>query len=131
MNQLPNITESEWLVMETLWGEAPLTAAQIVERAQAEKRLVGTTIKTLLRRLISKGAVGFTVDEHNAKLYHYFPLVTEQACVAKKSRHFLSLYYKDNVKKLFSAFVDNSNLSDEEIENLQKMLERKKGDVHE
>lgn len=126
MSKLPHITESEWMIMRHLWEQSPLTAAQLVERVQQDKKLVGTTVKTLLRRLIAKEAVGFTIDEHNAKLYYYFPLVTQQDCVKDKSKHFLSLYYKDDMKKLFATFIDNTQLSNDEIENLRQMLEKRK-----
>lgn len=126
MSKIPHITEAEWLIMRQLWEESPLTAADIVQRVQSEKRLEPTTIKTLLRRLIAKGAANFSVDEKNTKIYWYFPLVNEEECVTDKSRHFLSLYYKNDVEKLFATFVDSETLSDTEIQSLQNLLERKK-----
>lgn len=126
MSDLPHITESEWLIMHELWETSPLTAAELVQRIQAQKGLVATTIKTLLRRLIAKKAVRFTIDKRNSKLYYYYPNVTEQACLAKESRHFLKLYYRDNVNDLFTAFVDNTDLSNAEIDHLKGLLERKK-----
>ncbi len=126
MRKLPHITESEWMIMSQLWEEAPLTAAQLVKRVQQSKNLVGTTVKTLLRRLIAKDAVNFTVDEQNSKLYYYYPLVTENECVTEKGRHFLSIYCNDSIQKLISTFVDSTDLSNEELENLKELLERKK-----
>ncbi|MDL2300125.1 BlaI/MecI/CopY family transcriptional regulator [Clostridiaceae bacterium OttesenSCG-928-D20] len=123
---VPHITESEWTIMQKLWEKSPITASEIVSLVQQEKKLVQTTVKTLLRRLIAKNAVGFTIDEHNQKLYYYFPLVSEEDCIKDKSEHFLSLYYKDDAKKLFTAFVDNAELSSEEIEELSQMLEKRK-----
>jgi BlaI family penicillinase repressor len=99
-----------------------------VERVRRVKNLEDTTIKTLLRRLIAKKAVDFTVDAKNAKLYHYFPTVTREDCVLKESKHFLSLYYKDDMSKLFATFVENVDISDEEIERLKCILEQKKGE---
>lgn len=131
MGALPHITESEWLIMNQLWEKSPLTAAEIVKRVQVEKNLVATTVKTLLRRLIAKEAVAFTVDPKNSKLYYYSPLVTEKECVVEKSKHFLSLYYKDDIEKMLTTFVDSSNLSDEELQHLADLLKRKRGDADE
>ncbi|MDL2218280.1 BlaI/MecI/CopY family transcriptional regulator [Christensenellaceae bacterium OttesenSCG-928-M15] len=130
MSDLPHITESEWLIMHQLWEEAPLTAAEIVERVQLQKGLVDTTIKTLLRRLIAKKAVRFTIDEKNSKLYYYYPMVTEEECVSEKSRHFLSIYYRDNLEKMVTAFVDDSHLTAKEIDNLKNLLDEKKKGLH-
>ena len=122
----PNISESEWLIMNALWEKSPLTAAEIVERIQREKNLEVTTIKTLLRRLIAKKAVSFTVDAKNSKLYHYSPEAKQEDCVFEESRQFLSLYYQNDVNKLLAAFLENADLSDTEIDNLRRLLERKK-----
>lgn len=130
MRDLPHITESEWIVMNQLWDTSPLTAAEIVKRVRMEKNLVSTTVRTLLRRLVAKKAVRFTVDENNAKLYYYYPMVTEEECVSEKSKHILSVYYRDNLEKMVATFVDDSALTAEEIDSLKELLEKKKRDLH-
>lgn len=126
MTKLPRITESEWAIMKELWSEAPLTAAQLVERVQKEIDLAVTTVKTLLRRLIAKGAVKYSIDENNAKLYYYFPLVTENECVIDKGKRFLSVYCNDNIEKMLTTFVDSTELTDDEIDKLKEILDGKK-----
>ncbi|MDL2218347.1 BlaI/MecI/CopY family transcriptional regulator [Oscillospiraceae bacterium OttesenSCG-928-G22] len=131
MSDLPHITQSEWSVMKALWKKSPLTAAELVKSVQAEQRLAITTVKTLLRRLIAKEAVGFTIDEKNAKLYYYFPLVSENECVEKASKEFLKQYHQDNAARLFATFMDSTDLSGEEIDHLKDLLERKKAKADE
>lgn len=128
-SKLPNISESEWLIMNKLWEKSPLTAAEIVEKVQREKNLEITTIKTLLRRLIAKKAVSFTIDPKNSKLYYYSPIVEQQDCVLEESGKFLSLYYENNLNKLFANFLENAELSDKEIDDLKKLLERKRSEA--
>lgn len=129
MSKFPNITESEWLIMKQLWRQSPLTAAELVKNVQTEKELVATTVKTLLRRLIAKGAVRFTIDEHNSKLYYYYPLVAEDECVRNKTKHFLSVYYKDNLQKMMATFVEDSSITEDEIDSIKKLLDEKKKDM--
>ena len=116
--------------MNKLWEKSPLTAAEIVEKIQREKDLKITTIKTLLRRLIAKKAVSFTIDPKNSKLYYYSPIVEQQDCILKESRQFLSLYYENDLNKLFANFLEDTKLSDQEIEALKKILEQKKGEAN-
>ena len=116
--------------MNKLWEKPPLTAAEIVEKIQREKDLEVTTIKTLLRRLIAKKAVKFTIDPKNSKLYYYFPIVEQQDCVLKESRQFLSLYYENDLNKLFANFLEDAKLSDKEIEALKKILDQKKDEAN-
>ncbi|MGF6375935.1 BlaI family penicillinase repressor [Clostridiales Family XIII bacterium PM5-7] len=130
MNDLPHITQSEWAVMKELWKKSPLTVAELVENIQSKQALASTTIKTLLRRLIAKEAVDFTIDEKNAKLYYYVPLVSEEDCVKKASKEFLKQYHQDNAPRLFAAFMDNTDLSVEEIDHLKDLLERKKAEAN-
>lgn len=126
MSNLPHITESEWLVMSQLWNQSPLTAAEIVKLVNIEKELAATTVKTLLRRLISKQAVRYTIDKDNAKLYYYYPIVTEEECVLEKSKHFLSAYFRNNLEKMVTTFVDGSDLTTNEIDSLKELLDKKK-----
>ncbi len=128
---LPHISESEWQIMNKLWEKSPLTAAELVEKVQVEKNLEMTTIKTLLRRLIAKKAVDFKIDEKNSKLYYYFPVVEQKDCVLEVSKQFLSLYYENNIKKMFSAFLENTTLSQKEIESLKQLLTEKEGTSNE
>lgn len=126
MMSLPALTESEWLIMSRLWQKHPLTAAELVEMELDGKRLPDPTVRTLLRRLVAKKAVAFTVDEQNANLYHYYPIISEQDCVRKENKHFLELYYRNNASKLFASFMDDADLSDEEIDQFKRLLEAKK-----
>lgn len=125
---LPRISESEWLIMNKLWEKSPITAAEIVEKVQQEKDLEVTTIKTLLRRLIAKKAVSFTIDPKNQKLYYYSPIVEQKDCVLEEGRQFLSLYYENDLNKLFANFLEDAVISNDEIEALKKLLEQKRGD---
>ena len=129
MSDLPHITGSEWLIMNHRWNECPLTAAEIVKRVSAEKKTAATTVKTLLRRLIAKKAVRFTIDEENTKLYYYYPMVSEEECVLDKTKHLLSVYYRDNLEKMVSTFVDDSDLTEQEIESLKILLDTKTRDL--
>lgn len=52
------ITDAELEVMEVLWQGEDLTLAQVKEGVTARKGWSGDTVKTLLRRLLEKGAVG-------------------------------------------------------------------------
>ncbi len=124
---MARISESEWMIMNRLWEASELTAAELVERIQQERTLEPTTIKTLLRRLIAKGAVHYTVDPKNSKLYHYRPAVERQDCVRQENRQFLSLYHRNDLRALFASFLDDAHLSEEEAAQLRLLLERKEG----
>lgn len=53
-----NISESEWTVMEYLWNNPMVTITEI-RKALSPTGWSDSTIKTLVRRLVSKNAVSF------------------------------------------------------------------------
>lgn len=122
------ISDEEWLVMRALWecGET-LTSAEIVARVEDGRGRSPRTIKTMLQRLVAKGFVSYTVDSSDSRVYHYSATVSEDTCVKKENRDFVSLYYKGNVRGMLAHFIGDSDLSLSEIEALTALLEDKKG----
>ena len=61
--------------MNALWQEYPATAREIAERLPPETKWAYSTIKTMLRRLVEKGAI----SEHKRSNLSFFePLLTKR-----------------------------------------------------
>ena len=84
---VPQISDAEWEVMKVVWDRQPVTAADVVDRLRAEHRWSPRTVKTMLNRLVGKGAVDYTPE---GKRYLYRARASREACVRKESRSFLS-----------------------------------------
>ena len=54
--QVERISEAEHAVMEALWEKSPLTAAEVCDAVCDERGWSMPTVKTLLSRLVAKGA---------------------------------------------------------------------------
>lgn len=121
MPDIPRISEGEWLVMKVLWERSPLLANQIIEIMQPQTRWSPQTIKTLLGRLVRKGALGFDKIERS---YTYYPLVDERTCVKEESRSFLKRIYDGALGAMLATFLEDRKLSRKEIEELKRILER-------
>jgi BlaI family penicillinase repressor len=122
MKKLPAISEAEWDVMGALWEAAPMTANEVVDRVAARNNWNPRTVKTLLNRLVNKGAIGYQAE---GKRYRYFPKVTREECVRSKSRSFLTRVFNGAVGPMLAHFVSESPLSGDEIKELRKILERR------
>jgi BlaI family penicillinase repressor len=120
---VPHVTEAEWVVMGVVWA-APgaVTANEVVERLAGRKEWNPRTIKTLLNRLVKKGALGF---EAEGKRYLYRAMVRREECVWRESESFVSRVFGGRAGEMLCRFVDEAELSREEIEELKKVLERK------
>jgi len=84
------------------------------------------TIKSLVRRLIAKNLVTYTVDPNDSRVYHYEAAISREEALESKSDALLSLAYESNAFDLLSHYVKQADLNDDEIAALQKYLEEKK-----
>lgn len=119
--QLPQITNSEWLIMKTLWENSPLKSRDIVEEVCKKSSWNNKTIETLLKRLVDKGAVGYNLI--NSKTREYFPLVSQEECIRVENETFLKKVYDGSVSMMMAHFLKQQKLSKEELEKLKKMIE--------
>jgi BlaI family transcriptional regulator, penicillinase repressor len=121
--KLPRIADTEWLVMEAIWEGSRMTAGQVVEALAGRASWSPRTIKTLLGRLIKKGAIGFDASDRS---YVYFPLITREECVRRENETFLARVHGGALPDMISSFLDAKNLSPEEIRELKRILDMKK-----
>ncbi len=125
MKKLPKISESEWLVMRVLWSNGPLTANEVVKELAGKTKWKPKTIKTLITRLMNKGAVKF---EKEGRKYRYYPAVSEAECVRMERRSFVRRVYGGTTRPMLAAFLEDAKLSAEDISELKKILEQKEGE---
>ncbi len=123
MRKMPRIAESEWRVMQVLWEHGPQTANEVVNALAGEVTWKSRTIKTLISRLVRKGAVRFR-EEGNK--YRYFPAVKESECIRSETQSFVRRVYQGAMKPALAAFLADADLSPQEIDELQKILDQKR-----
>jgi len=122
MKKVPKISESEWLVMQVLWSKGPLTANEVVEKLAKRTRWKPKTIKTLINRLVKKKAVKF---QKEGRKYRYYPAVSESKCVRTETQSFLRRVYRDATKPMLAAFLEDAELSAEDVKEFKKILDQK------
>lgn len=121
--QLPRIADSEWRVMQVLWQHGPQTANDVVKALSGEVKWKPRTIKTLISRLVRKGAVKVTEEGYR---YRYSAAVDESTCVHSETRSFVRRVYQGAMKPALAAFLEDADLSDKEIDDIQEILNQKR-----
>lgn len=124
MEKLPSISEAEHHVMKVIWNDNPITSMKIIQALTEITDWKPKTIKTLINRLLRKGAIGY---EASGNKYNYYPLIQEEVFVKAESRSFLKRVFGGAMKPMLSTMVENEDLSPEDIEDLKRILEKKKG----
>lgn len=117
---VPSITEAEWLLMRELWREAPRTAADLTASLEASTAWSGQTVKTLLARLVRKGAVAY---DRGGREFHYRPAVEEERVVRAETSSFMERVFGGSVVPMVASFLEETPLSEEDIAALRKTLD--------
>src|SRR5262245_32046341 len=117
------ISDSEWDVMEPIWEAGACTAADVIKRLRATHEWNHSTIRTLLARLVEKGALRYEVD---GPRYIYRAAVSRRQCVRQKGRSFLEKAFGGDVGALLTHFVTEASLDQHQIEQLHQLLDRKR-----
>lgn len=122
MKKVPSIGEAEWQVMEVLWemGRANFTEIRIALKAFDWTQ---TTIHTMLQRLQKKGLIDIEPD---SSPYVYYPLVSKDACRKHETKTFLQKVYNGSLKLLISNFINEADLTEDDIDELIKILKNRK-----
>jgi BlaI family penicillinase repressor len=118
----PRISDAEWEVMRVAWDKGSVTAQEVVD-ALADHAWSPRTVKTLLNRLKTKGALDY---EPRGKAYVYRPAVPQEECVRQESESFLDRVFGGAAAPLLAHFVTRAKLSPKEIEDLKRILSEKK-----
>lgn len=124
MEKMPKISESEWEIMKIIWRENPMTAEQIVQHLPEDMDWSDQTVRTFINRLMKKKALGY---QKSGRSYLYYPLISEQECVRAESRSFLNRVFNGAAGLMMTNFLEDTQLSDREIEQLQRILLEKQG----
>ena len=122
MKKLPKISESEWSVMQVLWSKGPSTINEVIKVLTGKTRWKPNTIKSLISRLMNKGAVKFKKE---GRRYRYYPVVSRAECVRMERHAFVRRVYGGTTKPMLAAFLEDAKLSAKDISELKVLLEQK------
>lgn len=118
----PDISESEWSVMEALWERAPQTASEVTKVLRPTMSWAENTVRTLLTRLVDKGAL--KTAENDSGTRTFAPAVKREACVRAESDSFLQRIFGGAAKPLLVHFAQTSKLTPEEVQELKRLLDQ-------
>lgn len=128
MGNYPNLSDSDYAVMEILWNDGEADMAQICTQLQNRFGWSRQTVGTYLRRLVEKGLVA--TREKNKRDFYYFPVVTKEQYGAEVTRSDMSRYFK-SLSHMVAGLMQNEAVSAQEIEELEKMIHERKSELKE
>lgn len=119
-----NISDAEAIVMAVLWQRQPLSSEEVVAALAGEQDWHETTIKTLLNRLLKKGAI---TAERDGRRYLYSPVLSREAWLTQASSGLLDRLFDGRVAPLVAHFSEQKALSRKDIAELRALMEKLDG----
>ena len=116
------ISDAEWQVMHVVWRSQPVESQQVIDLLATANDWSAATVKTMLHRLVKKGALAFDRD---GKRYLYRAIVRRSDCIRQESRSFVDRVFGGAMAPALMHLVRNSKLTDDELTELRRLLDRK------
>ena len=114
-----SISEAESVVMQVIWERGPLPTEDVVAALEDHGKWQEATVKTLLNRLLKKGALS---AEKDSRRYVYSAVLTRDAWLADESHGFLDRMFGGRVAPLVSYFSQQKKLGKKDIEELKRII---------
>lgn len=118
---VPQITEREFSIMEIIWKNDFITAQDIAshflkpENGGYNKNTTYTFIRRLVdRKVIKRQDPGFIC----------IPLYKREDIILDEAKGFLAHMYQGSFKQMFSHFIENHQLDQEELKALDQMIQK-------
>ncbi len=113
------ISEAEQAVMEALWEQSPLTATEVCEAVCKDRDWSLATVKTLLARLVQKGAAA---TEPDGRRFLYTPVLERTDYVIDESQRLVDRLFGGRAAPLFAHLAESEVLTDDDLAEIEALL---------
>jgi len=117
-----DLTKAEEQLMQVLWKMQRAFIREIIDQ-MPEPKPVHSSVSTIMRVLEAKGLVGYDAF---GKSHRYFPLISREEYKRFQLMKLLSTYFENSAQKLFSFFIDQQQIPEEDVREIKKMILRLK-----
>ncbi len=122
MDDPVELSDAEWLIMNLVWERQPLMAQEIIAELKEPCGWSPATIRTMLHRLIKKGALDYQPDGNR---YLYRAAVRRADCIRRAAKSFLDRVFDGEAAPLLAHFVRTTRFTPDELTALRKLLDGK------
>lgn len=113
------LSDAEWTVINVVWESSPATARDVLERTEEATGWAYTTVRTILSRLVEKGALRMR-KRANTSLYE--PLISQRDARRSALRSLLDRAFDGTFGSLLQHLVTDEKLSKKDRQKLEAML---------
>lgn len=118
--QAVDISDAESQVMEVLWRGGNMTAEEVVAALAGSKEWHEATVKSLLNRLLKKGAIAAAKE---GRRYLYSAVLTREQWVDTHSTGMLERLFGGRIAPLVAHFGKHHKLDPADIAELKRLID--------
>lgn len=117
------ISEAEHAVMEALWDQGTATASEVCDTVCEARGWSLATVKTLLSRLVQKGAIETHPD---GRRFIYSPLMARSDYVGGESQRLVDRLFGGRAASLMAHLAQSEALTDDDVSEIEALLKELK-----
>lgn len=117
---LPAISPAEYLVMQVIWETHPITTEEVGGVLEKQQSWHISTVKTLLGRLVKKGALRARKD---GRRHLYSPALEREAWLSKESEGVIDRLFDGRLAPFVAHFSKHRKLTNKDIAELKRLIE--------
>ncbi len=117
--EVPRLSELEWEILKPMWDNGPMAARDIYEAVSKDQDWAYKTVKTMLARLVKKGAL---VYDQIGNSYLYRPAYKREEMTGAATRSFIRRVFDGALNPFVAHFAEHA--SPEELQAIKAELAR-------
>jgi BlaI family penicillinase repressor len=114
------ITEAESALMKVLWQTSPIATEDLIAALEQPERWHTSTVKTLLTRLLKKGAIR---AQREGRRFLYSPVMKREQWLTDESTGLLDRLFGGRIAPLVAHFSERRKLSKKDIAELKQLIQ--------
>jgi len=117
---LPALGAQELAIMKVVWRLKDVSVREVYETLRERRPVAYTTVMTMMNTLEGKG---YLKKELDGRAFRYRPAVPERRVVTKMVKEFIERVFDGSTAPLLAHLVTSTELSDEEREELRRLID--------
>jgi len=115
-----SLSKKEEELMEIIWKEEKPFMKDIIDN-YSDPKPATTTIATLLKRIQEKGFVDYEVFGNSRR---YFAQIKKEDYFSGQMKGIIQNFFGNSVSQFASFFTSSTDLSEKELEDLKKIVDK-------
>lgn len=122
--RVPRPADGELEILRVLWQKGPSTVRTVWDDLRRHREVGYTTVLKQLQSMVKKGMV---IRDKSHRAHVFYPRLTEEKTQQQMVGDLIVKAFGGAAEKLVMQALSNQDISDEELADIQKLLDKLRG----